>query len=135
MTDSASQATQGRVICPADDFAAKAHINSFEQYEQMYQRSINDPDGFWGEVADTFVWNQKWDKVREFTFEGDVSIKWFINGKTNISVNALDRHLDTRGDQTAIIWEGNEVGEDAKLTYRQLHSEVCKFASALKSVR
>ena len=134
MTDSEPQATHGRVIRPDDDFAAKAHISSFEQYEQMYQRSINDPDGFWGEVADTFVWDQKWDKIREFTFEDDVTIKWFLNGKTNISVNALDRHLDKRGDQTAIIWEGNEPGEDAKLTYRQLHSEVCKFANALKSI-
>ena len=100
----------------------------------MYQRSIKDPDGFWGEIADTFVWEKKWDQVCDYSFEGDVHIKWFVNGKTNISVNALDRHLETRGDQVAIIWEGNEPGEQSKLTYKQLHAEVCKFANALKSL-
>jgi acetyl-CoA synthetase len=86
----------------------------------MYQRSIDDPDGFWGEMAEQFHWFRKWDTVRSFNYnvkEGPISIKWFEGGKTNITTNCLDRHLDTRGDQTAIIWEGNEPGEDKKITY------------------
>ena len=82
----------------------------------------------------TFVWQKKWDKVLDYSFEGNVYIKWFINGKTNISVNALDRHLEKRGDQVALIWEGNSPDEHTKLTYKQLHTEVCKFANVLKSL-
>jgi len=100
----------------------------------MYRQSIDDPDRFWSQIADTFVWEKKWDAVSDFSFEGDVYIKWFPGGKTNVSVNALDRHLDTRGDQAAIIWEGNEPTEQTQLTYRELHTEVCKFANALKSL-
>jgi acetyl-CoA synthetase len=100
----------------------------------MYKRSIEEPDAFWAEIADTFVWQKKWDKVLDYSFEGNVFIKWFINGKTNISVNALDRHLAERGDQVAIIWEGNGPEEHTTLTYKQLHTEVCKFANVLKSL-
>ncbi|MGE5608663.1 MAG: acetate--CoA ligase [Bacillota bacterium] len=125
---------EGHVIPPPPQFAAHAYINSQEQYEQMYQRSIDDPQGFWAEIASEFVWKKKWDKVRDFSFGDPVYIKWFIGGKTNLSVNALDRHLEKRGDQTAILWEGNEPGQDGKLTYRQLHAEVCKFANVLKSL-
>jgi acetyl-CoA synthetase len=100
----------------------------------MYRRSIEDPDGFWSDIADGFVWNQRWDKVREFSFDHPVSIKWFLGGKTNLSVNCLDRHLETRGDQTALIWEGNEPGEQGKVTYKELHEQVCKFANVLKSL-
>ena len=99
----------------------------------MYKRSIDDPEGFWTEIANGFYWKQKWTKFREYDFKDTISIKYFLGGKTNICYNALDRHLDTRGDQVAIIWEGNDIGEDAKLTYRQLHAEVCKFANVLKS--
>ena len=103
-----------------------------DEYKKMYERSISDPEGFWAEMADGFFWKEKWSKVREYDFKGDISIKWFLGAKTNITYNCLDRHLETRGDQTAIIWEGNEPGEDAKLTYKQLHAEVCKFANVLK---
>ncbi len=123
-----------RVFPPPAGFSAKAHIKSMEQYRAMYDRSVKDPEGFWGEIAERdFHWQKKWTKVREYDFTGDISVKWFIGGKTNITYNCLDRHLATRGDQTAIIWEGNEPGEDAKLTYRQLHEQVCKFANVLKS--
>ncbi|HOA75703.1 MAG TPA: acetate--CoA ligase [Phycisphaerae bacterium] len=122
-----------RVILPPPEFAAKAYIQSMDQYRQMYKRSIEDPEGFWAELAEGFHWHQRWTKVREYDFAGDISIQWFIGGKTNIAYNCLDRHLATRGDQIAIIWEGNEPGEDATLTYRQLHREVCKFANVLKS--
>jgi acetyl-CoA synthetase len=93
---------------PPAEIAADAHVKSFDEYQQMYDRSINDPDGFWGDIAAQFTWETKWNKVRDYTFEGDVSIKWFEGGKTNITVNCLDRHLESRGDQTAIIWEGND---------------------------
>ncbi|MCC6682912.1 MAG: acetate--CoA ligase [Phycisphaeraceae bacterium] len=119
---------------PQPEFASQAHISSYEQYEQMYRRSIEDPEGFWGELASDFVWHKKWNRVRNFTFKGDVSIKWFEGGQTNLCVNALDRHLEKRGDQTAIIWEGNNPDEHTTLTYRQLHAEVCKFANVLKSL-
>ncbi len=123
----------GRVFEPSPDVAAKAHIKSMDQYRQMYERSIKDPEGFWGEVGESFHWQKKWSKVRDYDFKGDISIKWFIDGKTNITYNCLDRHLEQRGDQVAIIWEGNSPGEDAKLTYRQLHEQVCKFANVLKA--
>lgn len=123
----------GIKIAPTKEAIAKAYVNA-EQYETMYKRSIKDPEGFWGEIADGFVWQKKWSKVRDYTFNEPVEIKWFIGGKTNLSVNCLDRHLKTRGDQTAIIWEGNTVGEDGKLTYKELHAEVCKFANVLKDM-
>jgi acetyl-CoA synthetase len=134
MSDTAVSAPTGdRIFPPPPQFSAKAHIKSMEQYKQMYDRSIEDPEGFWGEMAEGFYWKQRWTKVRDYDFNGDISVKWFINAKTNITYNCLDRHLDKRGDQVAIIWEGNTPGEDAKLTYRQLHTEVCKFANVLKS--
>jgi len=120
------------VFPPAADVSNKAHIQSFDQYREMYQRSIEDPEGFWGEIAENFHWHKKWDKVREFDFTGKISIEYYAGGQTNVCYNAIDRHLDTRGNQTAIIWEGNEPGEDARLTYRELHTEVCKFANVLK---
>jgi acetyl-CoA synthetase len=134
MSDAPTTETGGKLIPPPSNFLGKAHCPSFEKYQQMYQRSIDDPDAFWSEVAETFVWEKKWDTVRDYDFEGDVHIKWFIGGKTNISVNALDRHLDSRGDQTAIIWEGNEPTEHSRMTYKELYAEVCKFANVLKSL-
>ena len=118
---------------PSPDIVRRAYINSMSKYREMYQASIEDPDTFWAEVAEGFYWKQKWNRVREFDFHGDISIKYFLGAKTNISYNALDRHLAKRGDQIAILWEGNEPGEDARLTYRQLHTEVCKFANVLKA--
>ncbi len=103
-----------KLIPPYANFSGKSHCPSLAKYEEMYKRSIEDPDGFWAEIADTFVWQKKWDKVLDYSFEGNVYIKWFINGKTNISVNALDRHLEKRGDQVALIWEGNSPGEQTE---------------------
>jgi len=124
----------GLKVPPPSEFSAKAHVGSMEKYQEMYDQSVKDPDTFWGKIAEDFVWNKKWDKVRDFSFTGSVHIKWFDGGKTNVSVNCLDRHLETRGDQTAIIWEGNNPEESKKLTYKELHAEVCKFANALKSI-
>ncbi|RME40385.1 MAG: acetate--CoA ligase [Planctomycetota bacterium] len=125
-------ASGGPVFPPPASFSERAHIRSMEEYERMYRRSIEDPEGFWGEMAESFYWKQKWTKVREYDFSGDISIKFFLGARTNITYNALDRHLATRGEQAAILWEGNEPGEDGRLTYRELHTEVCRFANVLK---
>ncbi len=130
----ASTAPQGVTIAPDPDFAAKAHISSLEQYEQMYAESVNNTDKFWGDIASGFHWEQPWSSVREYEWGDDVSIKWFAGGKTNICYNCLDAHLDKRGDQIAILWEGNDPGTDDTLTFKQLHEEVCKFSNALKSL-
>ncbi|MCB1830022.1 MAG: acetyl-coenzyme A synthetase, partial [Gammaproteobacteria bacterium] len=85
------------------ELAASAHINA-AKYEEMYRRSVDDPDGFWADAAEEFIsWSKKWDKVSEWDFK-TADIKWYLGGKLNVSYNCLDRHLATRGDQTAIIW-------------------------------
>ena len=112
--------------------ASAAHIGA-ELYAGMYERSINEPEAFWAEQAEQFVsWFRKWDKVQEWDFE-TVDIKWFSGAKLNVSYNCLDRHLATRGDDTAIIWEGDDPSVDKKITYRELHREVCRFANVLKA--
>ncbi|MFI0414858.1 MAG: acetate--CoA ligase [Candidatus Thiodiazotropha sp.] len=116
------------------DFAAQANIND-AQYQEMYRQSISDPEGFWGEQAEQYVtWFKKWDKVVDWSFgEDDLHIEWFKGATLNVAYNCLDRHLGNRGDQVAIIWEGDNPDEDRKITYRELHEEVCKFANVLKS--
>jgi acetyl-CoA synthetase len=111
----------------------RAHIKSLDEYKRMYQKSITDPEGFWGEIANGFHWQQKWTKVREYDFKDKIWIKWFAGAKTNISYNCLDRHLEKRANQVALLWEGNEPTEDKKITYKELHEQVCKFANVLKS--
>ena len=113
--------------------AAHAWINN-DQYLAMYQRSVDDPEGFWAEQANQFVtWFKPWDKVLDWDFTKG-HIRWFEGAKLNVSYNCLDRHLDARGDQVAIIWEGDNPAEDKKVTYRQLHEDVCKFANVLKGL-
>ncbi len=111
-----------------------AHINA-EQYKSMYEQSINDSDNFWAQQANEFIsWFKTWDQVQDWEFGKDnVDINWFKGGKLNVSYNCLDRHLDTRGDQTAIIWEGDDPEEDKTITYKELHEQVCRFANGLKS--
>ncbi|MBF0283193.1 MAG: acetate--CoA ligase [Magnetococcales bacterium] len=112
--------------------AAHAHINA-ETYEAMYRRSVEDPEGFWGEQAEQRLhWFKKWDRVLDYDFH-QAKIRWFEGGKINVSYNCLDRHLATRGDQTAIIWEGDDPNQSKKITYKQLHEEVCRFANAMKA--
>ncbi|GAB4361575.1 MAG: acetate--CoA ligase [Gammaproteobacteria bacterium] len=114
------------------DFAAKAHIDE-AKYQEMYKRSVEDPDGFWAEQANQFVtWFKTWDKVSEYDYTKG-HIRWFEGAKVNAAYNCLDRHLETRGDQVAIIWEGDDPADDKKITYRELHAEVCKFANVLKA--
>ena len=116
------------------EIAAKAHIDA-AKYDEMYQRSVDDPDGFWGEQANEFLtWSKPFDKVMDYSYDADdLHIKWFEGGKLNASYNCLDRHLETRGDQTAIIWEGDDPSVDKKITYRELHEQVSRFANAMKA--
>ena len=111
--------------------AKRAHITE-EKYKEMYAQSINDSDTFWAAQADAFLtWSKPYDKVQQWDYH-KAEIKWFLGGKLNVAYNCLDRHLETRGDQVALIWEGDEPDQDKKITYRELHAEVCKFANSLK---
>ncbi len=106
-------------------------ISSFAEYLSEYKKSIEQPEKFWASKAESFTWEKKWDKVLEWNFI-EPSVKWFIGGKLNITKNCLDRHLETRGNQTAILWEPNNPGEESrKLTYKELHIEVCRAANML----
>ncbi|WP_130470954.1 acetate--CoA ligase [Candidatus Magnetaquicoccus inordinatus] len=114
------------------EVAARAHITK-EKYEEMYARSVNDPEGFWAEQAEQFIhWFKKWDTVVDWDFN-KAHIRWFDGAELNVSYNCLDRHLQTRGDQTAIIWEGDDPNQSKRITYKELHEEVCRFANVLKS--
>ncbi len=115
------------------EFAANAHIDE-ARYHEMYQRSVDDPEGFWAEQAEAELdWFKPWDRVLEWSYEGDVQIKWFEGGKLNVAYNCIDRHLDKRGGQTAIIWEGDDPNDDKKISYQELHEAVSKFGNLLKS--
>ncbi|PWG79616.1 acetate--CoA ligase [Pararcticibacter amylolyticus] len=108
-------------------------ISSFDEYKEVYNYSVKDPEKFWGEVADNFYWRKKWDKVLKWNFR-DPEIVWFEGAKLNITENCLDRHLEQNGDTAAIIWESNDPDEAHRvLTYRQLHDKVCQFANVLKN--
>lgn len=106
-------------------------IQSLEDYQRTYAKSINEPEKFWGGIAEYFTWRKKWDKVCEWNFK-DPSVKWFIGGKLNITENCLDRHLETLSNKPAIIWEPNDPEEKHRIiTYKQLHQKVCQFAQVL----
>jgi acetyl-CoA synthetase len=112
----------------------KTSISSFEDYKDVYRQSIDDPEGFWASVASEFVWRKKWTKVLEWDFNKP-EVKWFINGKLNITENCLDRHLASKGNKTAIIWEPNNPNDQPrKISYRELHREVCRAASMLRQL-
>ncbi len=119
-------------ISPSAEFAAHAHISSMEQYRELYQRSLDDPEGFWGEQAERLTWMKRWDRAARWDFN-TAEIAFFEGGELNVSANCLDRHLDLRGDQTAIIWEGDDPKNDRHITYRELYEEVCRFANVLKA--
>ncbi|WP_262108531.1 acetate--CoA ligase [Aeromonas sp. Marseille-Q5825] len=120
-------------------YPVKAHIGSDalldkEGYEAMYLASVQNPDAFWGEQGKILDWMTPYTRVKNTSYDpGHVSIKWYEDGLLNVSANCLDRHLAERGDKVAIIWEGDNPAEDRKLTYRELHGEVCKFANVLKA--
>ena len=118
----------------SDAWASRAFADN-EKYLSMYQQSVNDPDGFWREQGKRIDWFKPYTKVKNTTYgPGDVAIKWYEDGTLNAAHNCLDRHLDTRGDQTAIIWEGDDPADSKTFTYKELHREVCRFANGLKAL-
>ena len=114
------------------DAKSRALIDD-ETYQKWYEQSITDPDTFWGEHGKRIDWFKPYTKVKNTSFTGKVSIKWFEDGLTNVSYNCIDRHLEKRGDQVAIIWEGDNPYDDKKITYRELYDEVCRLANVMKS--
>jgi acetyl-CoA synthetase len=126
-----SVSREARLFPPSKEFTARALINDAAAYEKQYRRSIDDPEGFWAETARAeLTWIRDFKKVLDWKAPYS---KWFEDGQINLSANCLDRHLATRGDKVAIEWEG-EPGDSRKITYRELHGEVCKFANAMKAL-
>ncbi|KAK9678040.1 hypothetical protein RND81_11G184100 [Saponaria officinalis] len=127
------------LVFPSDDFSAIANVPSSAKYLEMYKRSVEDPSGFWSDIASEFYWKKKWgDNACSENLDvrkGAVSIEWFKGGITNICYNCLDRNIELgNGDKTALYWEGNDLGVDDKLTYSQLLEKVCQLANYLKDV-
>ena len=126
-----SMMEETRVFYPPEKLSEKAHIKSPDGYKKIYQRSVDDPEGFWAEMAEQLHWYKRWDRVLVEDFK-EAKHQWFVGGKLNVSYNCLDRHLKTwRKNKAAIVWEG-DIGDSRTLTYQQLHREVCKFAGVLK---
>ncbi len=116
------------------EFAKRAHIDA-AKYEEMYRRSVEDNEAFWAEQAERIDWIRPPGKVKDVSFDkDDLHIRWYYDGTLNACYNCVDRHLDTKGDDVAIIWEGDDPARDLKITYRELHERVCKFANALKKI-
>ena len=126
--------TEQSLIKVTDEVKRTALIDN-EKYLQEYERSINDPENFWAEHGQRIDWIKPYTRIKDVSYsEKDLHIKWFYDGTLNVSSNCLDRHLEKRGDQTAIIWEGDDPKEDKRISFKELHSEVCKFANALKEL-
>ncbi|MGA3156645.1 MAG: acetate--CoA ligase [Steroidobacteraceae bacterium] len=122
-----------RYEIPAD-FAAAARVNA-KSYATDYARSVQDPEGFWGQVGKRLDWIRPYTRVKDVSFRADdFHIRWYADGTLNAAYNCLDRHLARRGDQTAILWEGDQPGESRRVSYRELHTQVCKFANVLKGL-
>ena len=116
-----------------EGWSARAHVDE-AKYRDMYAHSVRDPEDFWGEHGKRIDWIKPYTRVKRTSFApGDVSIEWFGDGTTNVSLNCIDRHLAKRADQVAIIWEGDDPKDSKNITYRQLHDEVCRFANVLKA--
>ncbi len=130
-TNIESMLNERRVFPPSKEFSSRANVSSFEMYEAMYQRSLDDPDAFWSETASELDWFEPWNQVLRWE---EPFAEWFVGGKTNLSHNCLDRHLTTwRKNRVALLWEG-EPGDVRVLTYQMLHREVCRFANVLVSL-
>ena len=115
-----------------ENFKSTAHIDA-TAYRDLYQRSVDDPEGFWADMAEQFLqWDAPWDRVCDYDFrKGEVS--WFSGGKLNVSVNCIDRHLPQRAEQTALIWEGDDTTQDKHISYAELHTQVCQLANVLRT--
>ena len=118
------------IIDIKDEYKKNAYINT-AKYEEMYKQSIDDPENFWAKQAEIIDWTKKWDKVMDYNFN-TADIKWYLGGKLNVTYNCIDRHLEERGDQKAIIWESDDPNLDKSYTYKELHKEVSRFANVLK---
>ena len=122
------------IFPPSDDFKAKAIISK-QKYDEMYSESINDPDAFWSKHGLRIDWIKPFTKIKNVSYgHPNVSIKWFEDGELNVSANCIDRHLEKRGDQTAIVWEGDNPAESKHVTYNELHKQVCKLANVYKNL-
>jgi acetyl-CoA synthetase len=127
-----SSASRKEIYPPPKDFKKRARIKSLKAYREIYRRSVDDPEGFWSERAQELSWFKKWNKVLDYDFH-DARVRWFEGGKINVSLNCLDRHLDSwRKNKAALIWVGEKIGEDRIYTYQLLHQEVCRFANVLR---
>lgn len=120
------------ITIPVDESIAENSWATAAQYAAMYDRSINEPDAFWGDMGKRLDWMKPYSVVKNTTFHGDVSIKWYEDGTLNACVNCVDRHLAMRATQTAIIWEGDSPSQQKHISYAELYSEVCRFANVLK---
>jgi acetyl-CoA synthetase len=118
---------------PVPDSAAKRAWVNADQYAETYQRSVSDPEGFWAEQGKRVDWIKPFTKVKDVDYTGDVRIRWYYDGTLNVSANCIDRHLAKRANQTAIIWEGDDPKDDKKITYAELHEQVCRLANAMKA--
>jgi acetyl-CoA synthetase len=126
--------TEEKVYPVPEAVARRAHITDAE-YQRLYQASLDDPETFWAEQARRLDWMKPFTQVKDVSYaQDDLHIRWFADGELNVAVNCLDRHLDTRGDQTAIIWEGDDPADDAHITYRDLYERVCRFGNALRDL-
>ena len=134
MSDSPQAATGANIYPPPADFVRRAHINSLEQYREMYQQSIDDPEKFWAKESKRIDWIEPYTNLKDVSFaQDDVHIRWFEGGKLNACYNCVDRHLDEHGDRTALIFEPDDPSNDARhITYRELYEEVNRFANVLK---
>src|SRR5579862_4591214 len=128
-----TQHPEDQVFPVRAEFAAKAHISE-ARYRSMYEHAARDPDDFWREQARRIAWMKSPTTIKNTSFVGNVSIKWFEDGTLNASVSCLDRHLATRGDQTAIIWESDDPNVSEHVTYKQLHEKVCRLANAMRGL-
>jgi acetyl-CoA synthetase len=129
-----NEAASGPIYAASDAFSANARYRR-EDYERLYRESVEDNEGFWGRMAERLDWFKKPTKVKDVSFAAeDLHIRWFEDGELNLSVNCLDRHLATRGDKTAILWEGDSPEESAHVSYRDLHARVCRLANALRNL-
>jgi len=124
---------QKEIFEPSAEIVKNAHINA-QKYEELYKQSIDDPESFWGEMSERIAWFKKPTRIKNTTFDEDaLHIKWYQDGILNACYNCVDRHLPARAEQTALIWEGDDPGNDSKITYAELKGEVCRLANALKS--
>ena len=130
-----SMMEEERLFNPSLDFVKDAEINNLRSYKAIYNWSVRDPEGFWGQLAEQLDWHKKWDKFLEYDFRDNPEVRFFIGGKINVCYNCIDRHLKTwRRNKAALIWQGERDEEVTTFTYQELYREVCRFANVLKKL-